>query len=69
MIKFFKKHDTDFLVVVCNAAGLSAYHFIARQMAPISKELAGVLLPHDAFSLHLDENSVTVDAEKEVQKF
>ena len=55
--------------MVCNAAGLSAYHFIARQMAPISKELAGVLLPHDAFSLHLDENSVTVDAEKEVQKF
>ena len=35
-------------------------------MAPISKELAGVLLPHDAFSLHLDENGVTVDAEKEV---
>ena len=67
MIKLFK--NTDFLVVVCNAAGLSAFHFIERGMAPLSKELAGVLLPHDAFGSHLDENDVTVNAVKEVQNF
>lgn len=38
-------------------------------MAPLSKELAGVVLPHDAFGSHLDENGVTVDAEKELENF
>ena len=69
LIKFFQDHDIDFLVAVCNAAGLSAYHFIERRMAPLSKELAGIVLPHDSFGTHLDANGVTVDPEKERENF
>ena len=69
LIKFFNEHDIDFLIAVCNAAGLSAYHFIERRMAPLSKELAGIVLPHDTFGTHLDAKGVTVDPEKELENF
>ena len=61
------KYDIDFLATVCNAAGLSAYHFIERRMTPLPKELARVVLPRDAFDSHLDESGVTLDGEKEVK--
>ena len=38
-------------------------------MTLLLKELAGVVLPQDAFGSYLGENGVTVDAEKEVQNF
>ena len=38
-------------------------------MTLLPKELAGVVLPQDAFGSYLGENGVTVDAEKEVQNF
>ena len=69
LIKFFKDNDIDFLVAVCNAAGLSAYHFIERRMAPLSKELAGIILPHDTYGTHLDSNGVTIDSDKEKANF
>ena len=68
LIKFFKKRDTDFFVAVFSA-GLLVHHFIERRMAPLSKELTVVVLPHDTFGSRLDENRVSVDAEKEVQNF
>ena len=55
LIKFFQDHDIDFLVAVCNAKGLSSYYFIERRMAPLSKELAGIVLTHDSFGTYLDE--------------
>ena len=30
-------------------------------MAPLSRELAGISLPHDHFGSHLDERGVTID--------
>ena len=59
LTKFVKEHDIDFLIAVCNAAGMSAYHFIERRMAPLSKE----------FGTHLDAKGVTVDPEKELENF
>ena len=56
LIKFLKENDIDLIIVGCNASGLSAYHFIERRMAPLSKELAGIILPHDSFGSHLDGN-------------
>ena len=53
LIKLFQTKDIDYIIAVCNASGLSAYHFIERRMAPLSKELAGVILPHDHFGSHL----------------
>ena len=67
--KFFKDDDIDYLIAVCNAAGLSAFHFIERRMVLLSKELAGIVLPHDSFGTHLDENGKTIDDVKELQNF
>ena len=66
---FFKDHDIDYLIAACNAAGSSAFHFIERRMAPLSKELPGIVLPHDSFGTHLDENGKTIDDVKEPQNF
>ena len=34
---------------------------------PFSKELAGIVLPHDSFGTHLDENGRIIDDVKELQ--
>ena len=69
LIKFFKENDIDYVIAVCNASGLSAYHFIERRMAPSSKELAGIVLPHDTFGNHLDGSGNTTDPEMELNNF
>ena len=69
LIEFFKENDVDYIVAVCNACGLSAYHFIEWRMAPLSKELAGIILPHDSYGNHLDGNGKTIGGEKELQNF
>ena len=69
LIKFFKENDIDFVVAVCNPAGLSAYHFIERRMSPLSKQLAGIVLPHDSLGTHLDGNGKTMDYIKELENF
>ena len=38
-------------------------------MAPLSKELSGIILPHDSFGTHLDDNGKTIDEVKELQNF
>ena len=65
--ELLKENDIDFIVAACNASGLSAYHFVERRMAPPSKELPGIILPHDYFETHLDGNSNTTDPDKELQ--
>ena len=69
LIKLFKDHDIDYLINACNAAGLSAFHFIEWLMPLLSKELAWIVLSHDSFRTHLDENRKTIDDVKELQKF
>ena len=69
LAKIFIEHDLDFIYCVCNAPGLSAYHFIERRMAPLSTVLAEVILPHDNFGLHLDSSRNTMDAELEMKNF
>ena len=65
----FKKHDLDFIYCVCNAAGLSAFHFIERRMAPLSLGLAGIILPHEHYGSHLDGNGNTIDPDLELKNF
>ena len=55
LIKFIKDHDIDYLITAFNAAGLSTFHFIEQRIAPLSKELAGIVLPLDSFATHLDK--------------
>ncbi|KAL5491710.1 hypothetical protein EMCRGX_G017057, partial [Ephydatia muelleri] len=52
-----------------NSLGRSAYNRVERRMAPLSKELAGVVLPHDSYGSHLDAQGRTIDKELEKKNF
>lgn len=68
-INHFKKHDLDGIFIACNAPGRSAYNRVERRMAPLSRELSGLILPHDHYGSHLDENGRTIDEEMEQNNF
>ena len=68
-IQHFKRHDLDALFLATNAPGRSAYNRVERRMAPLSRELAGLILPHDHFGSHLDERGVTIDEHLERSNF
>ena len=42
---------------------------LSRRMASLSKELAGVVLPHDSSRCHLDSSGNTIVTERELQNF
>ena len=69
LIQHFKEFNFDVMFVSTLAPGMSAYYKVERRMAPLSKALVGVLLPHDTFGTHLDLQRRTVDVELEKQNF
>lgn len=56
-----KKHNLDAPFIAQNTPGRSAFNRVERRMAPLSKELAGVILPHDHFGSHFDSQNRTID--------
>ena len=52
-----------------NAPGRSAFNRVERRMAPLSRELAGLILSHDHYGSHLDSQGKTIDEEVEKQNF
>lgn len=68
-VKHFKQFDLDALFIVTNAPGRSAYNRVERRMAPLSKQLSGVVLRHDTHGSHLDERGRTIDEELELENF
>ena len=68
-IALFKQLNLDVLLHGVNASGLSAFNPIERRMAPLSHDLAGIILPHDTFGDHLDGNGKTIDIELERRNF
>lgn len=68
-IHHFVKHDMDALFIATNAPGRSAFNRVERKMAPLSKELSGLILPHDQYGSHLDERGNTIDEELEKKNF
>lgn len=68
-IEHFKKYDLDAIFIVTNAPGRSAFNRVERRMAPLSRELTGVVLPHDSFGTHLDSNGKTIDDDLEKDNF
>jgi len=68
-IRHFRKYNLDTLFIATNAPGRSAFNRVERRMAPLSKELCGLVLEHNHFGSHLDNNGKTVDHEKELQNF
>ena len=67
--KTFQEFKLDLYIEVTNAPGLSAYNKVERKMFFLSKELTGVLLPHDMYGSHLDNSGKTVDTELEMKNF
>ena len=64
----FKKMNLDCLVEFTQAPGLSAFNRAERKMYPLSKEMTGLVLPHDTFGSHL-HNGKTVDEALEIRNF
>ena len=69
MIKCAIEYDLDCLFIATNAPGGSAFNRCERRMAPLSRELSGVILDHDHFGSHLNEKGETIDNDLEVKKF
>ena len=67
-IGHFKEYNFDAIFVFTNAPGRSAYNRIERRMAPLSRDLVGVLLPHDHFGNHI-QSSKTKDPALEKANF
>ena len=67
--KTFSEFKMDLYIEVTNAPGLSAFNKVERKMFHLSKELTGVLLPHDTYGSHLDSGGKTVDTELEIKNF
>ncbi|CAF4260586.1 unnamed protein product [Rotaria sp. Silwood2] len=65
----FKKYNLDALFVLTHAPGQSAYNIVERRMAPLSHDLAGLILPHDHFGSHLNESGGTTNVELEKLNF
>ena len=52
-----------------HAPGFSAYNYVERRIASLSRALAGVVIPHDSYGSHLNPRGKTVDAELEKKNF
>jgi len=49
--------------------GQSAYNIVERRMAPLSHDLAGLILPHDHFGSHLNDSGGTINIDLEKLNF
>lgn len=65
----FKKQNLDVLLIHTLAPGLSAYNNVERRMAPLSKELSGVVLPFESYGSHLDSSGKTINKTLEKKNF
>ena len=68
-VSLFKELELDALLHGVNAAGLSAFNPVERRMAPLSHDLAGIVLPHNHYGTHLDSEGKTTDIELEKENF
>ena len=64
-IDYFLSQDLDAFFLATNAPGRSASNRVERLMVKFSKELSGVVLPHDNFGSHLNAKGETIDKELE----
>ena len=68
-IDYFVSEGLNALFIATNAPGRSAFNRYERRMAPFSKELSGVILDHEHFGSHLDNQGNTIDPELELKNF
>jgi len=60
-VSHFLKHNLDALFIATNAPERSVFNRVERKMAPLSRELAELILDHDHFGSHLDQAGRTTD--------
>ena len=65
----FHHLNLDVLLHGVNVAGLSAFNPVEGRMAPLSHDLAGLVLPHDHYGNHLDSCGKTIDINLEKMNF
>lgn len=68
-INHFHEYDLDVIIIFTNAPGRSAFNRVERRMAPLSRELSGLILPHDSCGTHLDSSGRTINKVLEKQNF
>ncbi|XP_065652709.1 uncharacterized protein LOC136079986 [Hydra vulgaris] len=68
-VDLFRLLDLDALLHGVNAAGLSAFNPVELKMAPLSHDLAGIILPHYYFGNHLGSSGKTIDQKFELENF
>lgn len=68
-VRHFLDHNLDYIAIACNAPGRSAFNRVERRMAPLSHQLAGLIIPHDKFGSHLDTQRRTTDVDLEKKNF
>lgn len=68
-VNHFLKYDLDALFIVTHAPGQSAYNIVERRMAPLSHDLAGLILPHEHYGTHLNKSLKCIDTELEMKNF
>lgn len=56
-------------MVATHAPGQSAYNAVEMRMAPVSKELSGLVLPYEPYGSHLDRSGKTAIEELETKNF
>lgn len=69
MVQIFKKYDYDALYLSTVVPGKTVCNKVERRLAPLSRELFGVVLPHDPFGSHLNDSGAIVDEELEKRNF
>jgi hypothetical protein len=69
-IEKFKKYNLDALIIFNQCPGQALFNVVERRLSPMSHDLAGLILPHDPFGTHLNDNGLTehVELEKEIFK-
>ena len=68
-IEYFEEYQLDALFLATNAPGRSVFNRTERRMAPLSREMSGLILPHETFGSHLDGNGKTIDDALELKNF
>ena len=69
MVQLFIKTQLVLLMLISLPAGYSPFSPCERRMAPLSKQLTGVVLDHKYHGSHLDASKETVNVKLEKKNF
>ena len=59
-IDYFLTCDLDAVFIATNASGLNAFNKVERRMAPLSKQMTGLILDYKHFGSHLNDEGKTI---------